>query len=109
MHELAITQSVVDAVLDKTGDRRVTTVRLKVGRLAGVVPESMRFCFDLVTAGTTLQGAALEIDEPPGRAHCRSCGEDFGMQDLLPLCPCGSADVDIVAGRELLVTSVEVV
>ena len=109
MHELAITQSVVDAVLDKTGDRTVTIVRLKVGRLAGVVPDSVRFCFDLVTAGTTLQGAALEIDEPPGQAHCRSCGDDFGMPDLLPLCPCGSADVDIVAGRELLVTSVEVV
>ena len=109
MHELAITQSVVDAVLDKTGDRPVTTVRVKVGRLAGVVPEAMRFCFELVTAGTTLEGARLEIEQPPGRAHCRTCGDDFGLTDLILLCPCGSADVEVTTGRELQVSSVEVV
>lgn len=109
MHELAITQSVVDAVLAKTGDRLVTTVRVKVGRLAGVVPDAMRFCFDLVTAGTTLEGAELEIDQPPGEAHCRACGDDFRLTDLILLCPCGSADVQVTTGRELLVSSVEVV
>lgn len=109
MHELAITQSVVDAVLDKTGDRKVTTVRVKVGRLAGVVPDAMRFCFDLVTAGTPLEGADLEIDRPPGAAHCRACDEDFDLDDLILLCPCGSADVEVTTGRELLVSSVEVI
>lgn len=108
MHELVITQSVVDAVLDRTGDRTVTTVRVKVGRLAGVVPDAMRFCFDLVTAGTTLEGASLEIEQPAGQARCRTCGEEFGMTDLILLCPCGSADVEVVTGRELLVSSVEV-
>jgi len=109
MHELAITQSVVDAVLDRTGDRTVTTVRVKVGRLAGVVPDAMRFCFDLVTAGTTLEGARLEIEQPAGQACCHTCGEEFGVTDLILLCPCGSADVEVVTGRELLVSSVEVV
>ena len=109
MHELAITQSVVDAVLDRTGDRPVTTVRVKVGRLAGVVPEAMRFCFELVTVGTTLEGARLEIEQPPGRAHCRTCGDDFGLTDLILLCPCGSADVEVTTGRELHLSSVEVV
>ncbi|MEP6526795.1 MAG: hydrogenase maturation nickel metallochaperone HypA [Nocardioidaceae bacterium] len=107
MHELAITQSVVQAVLEKTGDRKVTVVRLKVGRLSGVVPDAMRFCFDLVTAGTALEGADLEIDEPPGLAHCRVCGDDFGVSDLLLLCECGSSDVEVKTGRELLVSSVE--
>lgn len=109
MHELAITESVVDAVLERTGDRKVTTVRLKIGRLAGVVPDAMRFCFDLVTAGTPLEGAVLEIEEPAGQARCRSCGDEFRLSDLVLLCPCGSADVEVVAGRELLVSSVEVV
>jgi len=99
----------VDAVLDRTGDRLVTTVRVKVGRLAGVVPEAMSFCFDLVTAGTTLEGAQLEIEQPPGAAHCRTCGDDFGLTDLVLLCPCGSADVEVTTGRELQVSSVEVV
>lgn len=108
MHELAITQSIVDAVLERTGDRTVTAVRLRVGRLAGVVPDAMRFCFDLVSAGSPLEGASLEIEEPAGEGHCRSCGDDFRLQDLILLCPCGSADVVIVAGRELTVASVEV-
>ncbi|MGI8699935.1 MAG: hydrogenase maturation nickel metallochaperone HypA [Nocardioidaceae bacterium] len=108
MHELAITQSIVDAVLERTGDRKVTTVRLRVGRLAGVVPDALRFCFDLVSAGSMLEGAELEIEEPAGEAHCRGCGDDFRLQDLILLCPCGSADVVILAGRELQVCSVEV-
>jgi hydrogenase nickel incorporation protein HypA/HybF len=108
MHELAITQSVVEAVLEKTGNRAVSTVRVTVGRLAGVVPDAMMFCFDLVTAGTTLEGARLEIDQPPGRAQCRACGGEFELADLILLCPCGSADVDVTNGRQLQVSSVEV-
>lgn len=108
MHELSIAESVVEAVLERTGDRSVTTVRLRVGRLSGVVPDSLRFCFDLATAGTALDGAGLEIEELDGAAHCRDCGRDFSLSDLILLCPCGSADVEVRAGRELLVTSVEV-
>lgn len=106
MHELAITQSVVDAVLDKTGDSRVAVVRVRVGRLSGVVSDAMRFCFDLVVAGTPLEGSALEIEEPEGRAHCRTCGRDFSLDTLIALCPCGSADVAIVSGQDLQITSV---
>ncbi len=108
MHELSIAESVVDAVLERTGDRRVTCVRLTVGTLAGVVPDALTFCFELATAGTALEGAELEIVQLPGRAHCRRCNQDFQKDDLILLCECGSADVDVVAGRELSVTSVEV-
>jgi hydrogenase nickel incorporation protein HypA/HybF len=107
MHELAITQSVVDAVTDRTGSARVTSVRVRVGRLSGVMPDAMRFCFELVTAGTPLQGATLEIEQPEGRGHCRACGDDFTLADLILLCPCGSADVAVLTGRELAVASVE--
>ena len=108
MHELAIAESVIEAVLDRTEGRKVTTVKLTVGRLAGVVPDALMFCFELAAAGTTLEGAVLEIVDLPGRAHCRGCGEDFDKNDLILLCECGSADVEVVAGRELSVTSVEV-
>jgi hydrogenase nickel incorporation protein HypA/HybF len=103
MHELAITQSVVDAVTEQA---RVASVRVRVGRLAGVVPDAMRFCFELVTVGTPLEGAALEFDQPEGRGRCRTCGADFALDDPILLCPCGSADVEVVAGRELAVASV---
>ncbi|MBA2418317.1 MAG: hydrogenase maturation nickel metallochaperone HypA [Nocardioidaceae bacterium] len=108
MHELAIAESIIDAVLERTGDRSVTVVRLQVGRLSGVVPDALTFCFELATAGTAIEGAELEIAEPTGRAHCRDCDVDFVVDDLILLCDCGSADVEVVAGRELSVTSVEV-
>jgi len=106
MHELGITQSVVEAVTERTGRAPVSTVRLRVGRLAGVVPDAMRFCFELVTAGTPLEGATLEFEQPEGRGHCRTCGADFVLADLVLLCTCGSADVEVLAGRELAVASV---
>jgi hydrogenase nickel incorporation protein HypA/HybF len=108
MHELSIAESVVEAVLERTGDQHVTCVRLSVGRLSGVVPDALTFCFELATAGTALEGAELKIIQLSGRAHCRSCDQDFEKDDLILLCECGSADVDVVAGRELSVTSVEV-
>jgi hydrogenase nickel incorporation protein HypA/HybF len=106
MHELAITQGVVDAVTERTGTTPVTSVRLRVGRLSGVVPDAMRFCFELVTAGTPLDGASLEIEQPEGRGRCRACGAEFALPDLILLCDCGSADVEVLAGRELAVASV---
>jgi len=109
MHELSIAESVVDAVLERAGGRHVTTVRLRVGRLCGVVPDALMFCFDLATAGTALEGADLQIEAPTGLAHCRDCDKDFTLDDLILLCECGSADVEVVTGRELQIMSVEVV
>jgi hydrogenase nickel incorporation protein HypA/HybF len=109
VHELSITQSVVDAVAEHAAGARVVAVRMSVGQLSGVVPDAMRFCFELITEGTQLQGARLDIDQPSGVAHCESCGRDFQLTDLVLLCPCGSADVAVLAGKELRITSVEVV
>ena len=108
MHELSITQSVVDTVTERTAGAQVAVVHLRIGKLSGVVPDAVRFCFDLIADGTALEGARLEIDEPAGRASCRGCGQDFGLSDLVLLCPCGSADVSISDGQQLAVTSVEV-
>lgn len=108
MHELSITQSLVEAVLEQTRERPVTCVHVKIGRLSGILPDAMRFCFELITDGTPLAGAELQIDEPYGRARCRSCDTVFDLPDLVLLCPCGSADIEVTSGRELMATSVEV-
>lgn len=68
VHELAITQSVVDSVCERAAGRPVRSVRVRIGVLTAVVPESMRFCFGLVTEGTAAEGAQLDIDQPPGVA-----------------------------------------
>ncbi|SDZ52392.1 Hydrogenase-3 nickel incorporation protein HypA [Asanoa ishikariensis] len=108
MHELSITQSVVDEVRARAGERRVHAIRLRVGALTAVVPDAMHFCFDLVSAGTVVEGARLDIDLVPGRAACRACGVSFDLPDPVLLCACGSADVSVLAGRELKIVSMEV-
>jgi hydrogenase nickel incorporation protein HypA/HybF len=108
VHELAITESVVDAIVDRVGDGRVTGVRLEVGKLSGVVADSIRFCFEIVADGTGLQGARLDIDEPPGRAYCRDCGDEFALDEPIRLCPCGSANLEVLSGHQLRIISVEV-
>jgi hydrogenase nickel incorporation protein HypA/HybF len=108
MHELAITEGLVDAVTGRLPGCRVTRVHLEIGALSGVVADSVRFCFDLVTEGTDLEGAALEIDERPAECRCQVCGSEFQPADPLVLCPCGSAEVTVLAGRDLKITSVQV-
>jgi len=107
VHELALTQSLVDRVADRTVGRRVSAVHVRVGLLAGIVPEAMEFCFDVATAGGPLDGARLVVERVPGRIACRGCGAESAADDLVLACPCGSADVEVVAGRELTLSHVE--
>lgn len=108
MHELAITESMVEAIRERTGDARVARVFLEIGKLSCVEPEAVRFCFELAAKGTGAEGAILEIEEIPARARCRDCGaEDVELEGALPLCRCGSADLAIVAGDRLRLTAVE--
>ena len=108
MHELAIAESVVDTVTERLPGATVTCVHLEIGALSGVAPDSIRFCFDLATEGTGLEGARLEITEPPARCRCRSCGAEFEPDMPIVLCPCGSPDVAVLAGEELKIVSVQV-
>ncbi|HEX5117760.1 MAG TPA: hydrogenase maturation nickel metallochaperone HypA [Pseudonocardiaceae bacterium] len=109
MHELSLTQAVVDAVVDRLGDTPVTRVTLEIGPLSGVVVDSVRFCFDLVAEGTPVAGAELVVVQPPGRAACRDCGREFEVDDPILLCPgCDGANVAIRSGDELRIRSVEV-
>jgi hydrogenase nickel incorporation protein HypA/HybF len=105
---MAITQSVVDAVCEHAAGRRVRSVRLEVGALCAVVPDSMQFCFGLATEGTVADGARLDLDIREGSARCRTCGAQFALADPILLCRCGSADVEVLAGKELKICSMEV-
>ena len=108
MHEMAITESVVRAVAERCEGRTVEQVTLVIGRLSGVVADSVQFCFELCTHGTALEGARLEIVDVLGQARCRTCGADVELADFIALCPCGSADLEVLAGEELSIRSVEV-
>jgi hydrogenase nickel incorporation protein HypA/HybF len=108
VHELAVAESIVAAVTAKLADVAVRWVRVEVGALSGVVPDALAFCFELAVADTPLHGAGLEIVTAPGRGRCRECAAEFDTGDLLTLCRCGSMDIEVVGGRELLITAVEV-
>jgi hydrogenase nickel incorporation protein HypA/HybF len=109
VHELSITQAVIDAVIERMGETPIGKVTLEIGKLSGVVPDSVRFCFEVVVDGTSLAGAALDVIEPPGHARCRDCSTEFDVDDPILLCTsCGSANVAVLSGAELRIRSVEV-
>jgi hydrogenase nickel incorporation protein HypA/HybF len=107
MHELALMERMVAAVEARVRPARVGRVRLQIGQLAGVLPETVEFCFALCARGTVLDGAHLEIDEVRGRGLCRRCGALFAMETVSDRCPCGSGEIDVTGGRELRIATLE--
>jgi hydrogenase nickel incorporation protein HypA/HybF len=101
-------EGVIEAVIARLGDRRITRVRLAVGALAGVAIDALRLCFEACAHGTPLDGATLEIVSIEGRALCRKCGGEHPAPTLWSRCPCGSFDRELVAGHELRIVAVEV-
>jgi hydrogenase nickel incorporation protein HypA/HybF len=109
MHEMSIAVAMVEQATEAPaakGHKKVTAVRLRLGELAGVVADSLRFCFSLACAGTPLDGASLLIDFVPGRARCEPCGAEWatGMPPQLCCPQCEGGWTELVAGRELQIT-----
>ena len=108
MHELGITRSVVAIVAEHAKGQKVLNVTLEVGKLSGLRPESSRFCFDVCSKGTALQGARLNIIEPAGLGHCSSCGAETELAAPLGRCPhCSQPTLRVVAGTELKIKEME--
>ena len=113
MHELAIVEALIDQVgqeLDRAGQQgRVLRVELSIGRLSGVLGESVRFAFGLLAPGTRVEDAELVIQEPKAVCRCRACHAESELDDLVVECPrCASTDISIEGGRELLLQSIEI-
>ena len=112
MHELAITQSMLNLVLEqakKVEAKKVGKVNLVIGKMSGVVDECVQFYFDFLSKGTIAQGAALSFKMVPITALCRSCDMLSELKEFDYTCPgCGSSSLEIVAGKELFVESMEV-
>ncbi|OHV74282.1 hydrogenase maturation nickel metallochaperone HypA [Mesorhizobium sp. LCM 4576] len=107
MHELGITRNIVSIVEEAANGRRVRRVTLDVGRLAGVIPEALNFCFDVVSKGTALDGARLDIREIASRCCCLDCGDEFETSTLYQACGCGSRHLERLAGDELKIREME--
>lgn len=113
MHEASIARTLLEEIgarIRKHGIRgKVVAVHLRLGRMSTVVPESLKFAFEVLSQDTPLSGAHLEIEEVPVRARCRACGRSFEIGEPCFLCEgCGSPDLEISSGTELLIDSLDV-
>ena len=112
MHELAITQNMLDLVLqqaEKAGAKEVERINLVIGEMTGVVEECVQFHFNFISKGTPAEGAALSFRMVPVTVRCRGCGKSFELEDSDSICPyCQSDKMEIIGGKELFIESIEV-
>ena len=113
MHEMGIAMEIVDIAkasipADMQGSK-VRKVNLQVGKLSAIVADSLRFCFDMVIKDTPLEGAELAIEELPVVARCKDCRTEWTVTEAVFTCTqCQSGNIDILSGRELDITSIEI-
>lgn len=111
MHELSVAQALVeqvDAVIDQHRASRATSIRVRIGPLAGVVPELLASAFPLAAAGSRMEHAQLEFIHASIQVRCRTCGAETEAAMNRLLCgACGDWHTQILSGDELLLESVE--
>ena len=108
MHELSIAEAIVAIGERHARGRTVTKVEVRVGHLRQVVPAALEFAFELVSQGTALDGAELALESIAARGRCRGCGAETTMSGFPLACSaCGGLDMEILAGEELEVESLE--
>jgi len=112
MHELSIAQGIVDIVgqyVPPAEQERVRKISVRIGAMAGVIPDSLAFCFSAVIHRTPLAEAIMEIEHVPFSVSCHACNRTSETEPGIALCPlCGSVDTEIRSGTELQVVSIEV-
>jgi len=110
MHELSVTESLLQIALQKASQaRRITNLYLVIGQLSSIVDDSVQFYWDIVSEGTPAAGARLHFRRIPAKLECQECGEryELGRDDLA--CPtCGGAAVRLVAGDEFYLEAIDV-
>ncbi|MEO5970896.1 MAG: hydrogenase maturation nickel metallochaperone HypA [Bdellovibrionia bacterium] len=111
MHELGITQEIVEILSLRANElqpnARIKRVVLEIGKLSAVLPDAIRFCFDLCTEGTPVEGASLQILEPQGQARCRLCKSEMLFEQPFGECVCGGIDLEWLSGGELRIKEME--
>jgi hydrogenase nickel incorporation protein HypA/HybF len=112
VHELSLAESVLHLIEDAAQNqsfRRVKTVWLEIGQLAGVEQEALRFCFDVVTRDSLAHEARLEIIDTPGQGWCIQCATTIPLAAIYEACPhCGGYQVQVTGGSEMRVKELEV-
>jgi len=109
VHELSICRSISTIVADHAAGREVRIVRLRVGKLRQIVPDTLVYCWALVNEqAPLLAGSKLEIESIAASIRCLTCGQTRELTEVRFACDaCGADKVELVTGEEFLITSLE--
>jgi hydrogenase nickel incorporation protein HypA/HybF len=111
MHELAIAQNILEIVQQSVPEDQTAAVkwiRIRVGQLSGIVPDSLDFCFSAIVSQTKMSQASLSIEEVPMVTKCRDCQHSFTVRDFAFSCPaCKSGNLELISGKELEIIEIE--
>jgi hydrogenase nickel incorporation protein HypA/HybF len=112
MHELAVTESILEIATQTAKEHaatKVTDIYLRLGQLSSIVDESVQFYWDVISQGTLAEGAQLHFTHVPARLRCKDCGTEFELTEELTPCPaCQSITLEIIQGEEFQVDSIEI-
>jgi hydrogenase nickel incorporation protein HypA/HybF len=111
MHEMSLCKSLLGTILAHCSKEHtaIESVQLSIGQLVKVDEDSFRFSFKVLTKGTLAQGARLEIETLPARAHCEMCHNDYTIEQYGEPCPqCKGHQCTILQGEEMNLRSMVV-
>ncbi len=109
MHELSLSQAILETALRHAEGRPLRSVQMRIGALRQVVPGSLEFYFGVLTREAGAAGAALEVEFVPARLRCRECGREWEPELPLFRCPaCAAAAVEELSGNEFEIDSIVV-
>jgi hydrogenase nickel incorporation protein HypA/HybF len=112
MHEMSLAMNIVEIACrtaDQNDAHKIRSIEVEVGQLAGVLEDSLSFCFQAARNNTIAKDAKLEILTIPGKAHCISCDESFDTDTFFTLCPkCDGFAIEIIQGKDLKIKSINV-
>ena len=113
MHEVSVIEEIVETVreeIKKYPGAKVESVSLRIGKMRQFVPDIMKFCYDVASKGTALDGSILLLTEIPVQIFCRRCEMTTELDEYDFHCPdCQSVDIQVIAGNELILDSIKLI
>ena len=112
MHELSVTEALLNTASDsaeKQNAKTVTALNIKIGKLSGIIDDSVQFYWDIIAKDTICAGSMLNFTKIPAKFECQQCKYQFEIEDELLPCPhCQSMDLVTIQGDEFLLESIEI-
>lgn len=112
MHEVSLMAQTLEIAIESAQKQQASQIhrlKMRIGKMSGVVPEALYFAFDVVTQGTMAENATLEIETVPVVCYCHSCQREFEAEELFYQCPyCQQFSTDVRMGKEIELISLEI-